>query len=60
MFPPQTNGIENVLDNINTSVKLELPGVGENVQEHVFVAMSWGTVLISIHETLIDGQFSQS
>ena len=35
-------GRRNVLEKVAIPVKLELPGVGENVQEHMFIGMSWG------------------
>ncbi|GJE93556.1 GMC oxidoreductase [Phanerochaete sordida] len=34
-------GRKDVLDKIGVSVKLELPGVGENVQEHVAAGIAW-------------------
>ncbi len=37
-------GRKDVLEKIDVPLKLELPGVGENVQEHMFLGMSWGTL----------------
>lgn len=34
-------GRKDVLDKINVPVKVELPGVGENVQDHIFLGLSW-------------------
>ncbi|KAI0797157.1 alcohol oxidase [Abortiporus biennis] len=34
-------GRKDVLDKIGVPVKVDLPGVGENVQEHYFVGTSW-------------------
>ncbi|PSR73741.1 hypothetical protein PHLCEN_2v10431 [Hermanssonia centrifuga] len=34
-------GRKDVLEKIDVPLKLELPGVGENVQEHMFLGMSW-------------------
>lgn len=31
-----------MLEKIEVPLKVELPGVGENVQEHYFVGLSWG------------------
>jgi hypothetical protein len=38
------SGIGNpeILANIGVKTKVDLPSVGENVQEHVFCALSWG------------------
>lgn len=35
-------GRKEVLSKIGVPVQVELPGVGENVQDHIFVGMSWG------------------
>lgn len=35
-------GRKDVLENLNIPVNLELPGVGENVQEHYFGGVTWG------------------
>ena len=35
-------GRTDVLDKIGVPLKLNLPGVGENVQEHMIVGFSWG------------------
>lgn len=35
-------GRKDVLEKIGIPVKVELPGVGENVQDHIFVSLSWG------------------
>lgn len=36
-------GSKDVLEKIKVPVQIDLPGVGENVQEHIFVHLSWGT-----------------
>ena len=35
-------GRRDVLEKLNIPVKVDLPGVGENVQEHAMVRISWG------------------
>ena len=35
-------GQKKVLDKIGVPVKVELPGVGENAQDHIFIGLSWG------------------
>ena len=35
-------GRRDVLDRIGVPLKLELPGVGENAQEHLAAGVSWG------------------
>lgn len=35
-------GRRNVLDKIGVPVQVELPGVGENVQEHTMLGITWG------------------
>ena len=35
-------GRRNVLGKLNIPVKVDLPGVGENLQEHAMVRISWG------------------
>lgn len=35
-------GNRDVLEKIGAPVKVELPGVGENVQDHTFIGLSWG------------------
>lgn len=35
-------GNRSVLEKIRVPVKVDLPAVGENVQEHMFVGISWG------------------
>jgi choline dehydrogenase-like flavoprotein len=37
-------GRREVLEKANIPLKLELPGVGENLQEHVITVAVWGTV----------------
>ena len=37
-------GRKEVLEKIRVPLKIELPGVGENVQEHYFVGSSWGEI----------------
>lgn len=36
-------GRKDVLEKIAIPMKIELPGVGENIQEHIFIPLSWGT-----------------
>jgi choline dehydrogenase-like flavoprotein len=40
-------GRKEVLEKIGVPVKVELPGVGENVQEHIFLGLSWGMYCVS-------------
>lgn len=35
-------GRRDVLEKIGVPLRVELPGVGENVQEHIFAQFSWG------------------
>lgn len=42
-------GSKDVLERIRVPVQIDLPGVGENVQEHIFVHLSWGAVLSVVH-----------
>ena len=35
-------GRKEVLERIGVPLKVELPGVGENVQEHIFAGLSYG------------------
>lgn len=37
-------GRKDVLEKIGVPLKIELPGVGENVQEHYLVGSSWGAL----------------
>ena len=41
-------GKKEVLDKIGVPVKVNIPGVGENVQDHIFVGMSWGKRLFEL------------
>lgn len=41
-------GRKDVLEKIRVPLKIELPGVGENVQEHYFVGSSWGEIRRSL------------
>ncbi|EKM59944.1 uncharacterized protein PHACADRAFT_250766 [Phanerochaete carnosa HHB-10118-sp] len=34
-------GRKDVLEKIDVPLKVELPGVGENIQDHIFVGLSW-------------------
>lgn len=43
-----------MLEKIGVPVKVELPGVGENMQDHVFVGMSWGKKKRSVSSTCSD------
>lgn len=36
-------GRRDVLDKLKIPVKIDLPGVGENLQEHMFIAVTYGT-----------------
>jgi choline dehydrogenase-like flavoprotein len=45
-------GRRDVLEKINIEVKVELPGVGENVQEHTTVSPVYELVSDKSHETL--------
>lgn len=38
-------GRKDVLEKIGVPLRVELPGVGENVQEHVFAQLSWGAYI---------------
>ena len=38
-------GRKSVLDKISIPLQIDLPGVGENVQEHIFAQLSWGEYL---------------
>ena len=40
-------GNQQVLRKIEVPLKLELPGVGKNVQEHIFIGVSFGTCISS-------------
>ena len=40
-------GRKDVLDKIGVPVKVNLPGVGENAQEHLVCAISLGELLVS-------------
>lgn len=40
-------GRRDILDKINVPVQVDLPGVGENVQEHYFLPLSWGKVFLA-------------
>jgi len=44
-------GSPEVLSDLGANVKVELPGVGENVQEHVFVGISYELSAETPHET---------
>ena len=44
-------GRKSVLDKINIPLQIDLPGVGENVQEHIFAQLSWGECLAIFHWT---------
>lgn len=46
-------GRKDVLTRAEIPMKLELPGVGENVQEHVFLGMSWGTSDCDMDEIIL-------
>lgn len=35
-------GRRDVLEKIGVPLKIDLPGLGENVQEHIFIGVSWG------------------
>lgn len=39
-------GREDVLEKIGVPLKIDLPGVGENVQEHLFIGTSWGALYL--------------
>ena len=45
-------GRPEILSKIKIDVKLELPGVGENVQEHVHFPMTFELDSKNLHETL--------
>lgn len=45
-------GRRDVLESIGVDMKLELPGVGENVQEHMLFTMTYETKSDSSYETL--------
>jgi choline dehydrogenase-like flavoprotein len=47
-------GRREVLEKANIPLKLELPGVGENLQEHVITVAAWGTVKFFIAVSAID------
>lgn len=42
-------GRKDVLKNIGIPLKVDLPGVGENVQEHIFVGLSWGKLCTNVY-----------
>ena len=44
-------GCPKILSNIGVDVKVELPGVGENVQEHVFLKVSYELSAEIPHQT---------
>jgi len=44
-------GCPKILSDLGVDVKIELPGVGENVQEHVFVGVSYELSAEIPHET---------
>jgi choline dehydrogenase-like flavoprotein len=39
-------GKRDVLEKAGIAVKLELPGVGENLQEHIVSVAAWGMLMI--------------
>lgn len=39
-------GAKRILEKIDVPVKLELPGVGENLQEHLMLGVSWGKLIL--------------
>ena len=39
-------GQKDVLDSVGIPLKMELPGVGENMQEHLAAGISWGASCI--------------
>ena len=43
-------GKKSVLDKIGIPQKLDLPGVGENLQEHVVLCISWGETSLTPHD----------
>jgi choline dehydrogenase-like flavoprotein len=47
-------GRREVLEKANIPLKLELPGVGENLQEHVITVAAWGMVKFFIAVSAID------
>ena len=48
-------GRKEVLDKIGVPLKLNLPGVGENVQEHMIVGFSWGQSSVELYIYVADG-----
>ena len=41
-------GRRDVLEKANIPIHVELPGVGENVQEHIFVGVTYGELYLSL------------
>lgn len=46
-------GRREILDNIGIPVKIDLSGVGENVQEHISARVTWGTRYLQHEESVI-------
>ena len=42
-------GRRDVLEKAGIQVRLELPGVGENMQEHTYGTLAWGELIFLLH-----------
>ena len=45
-------GNKKILDKVGIPVKIDLPGVGENVQEHCFISITFGAYAVFLRTNL--------